>query len=271
MCKSGCQCDAGYVKTADGQCVKPDQCPAKSSEVCGENEQYNGCGTACPLTCENYQNPPKICNMMCKIGCECKEGYVRSEDRRCVLPENCPASAGVKSCVDEPETGMCRGYFPMFHYDAETGTCKKFIYGGCGGNGNKYLTEEECMEHCGGISHKQEASDVCDQPAETGVCRGLFPRYFFNKATGQCEKFIYGGCGGNENNFETKEQCANQCGARADANLCALPAETGRCKAYIPRYYFDQSTGTCERFIFGGCGGNGNNFKTLEECHNVCA
>ncbi|GFU13367.1 hypothetical protein NPIL_422361 [Nephila pilipes] len=41
-------------------------------QVCGENEHFNGCGTACPLTCENYDNHP-VCNLMCKIGCECEE------------------------------------------------------------------------------------------------------------------------------------------------------------------------------------------------------
>jgi len=30
----------------------------------------------------------------------------------------------------------------------------------------------------------------------------LHVRYYFNRATQQCEKFMYGGCFGNENNFE---------------------------------------------------------------------
>ena len=29
--------------------------------------------------------------------------------------------------------------------------------------------------------------------------------------SGVCEEFIYGGCGGNENNFETLEECNQQC------------------------------------------------------------
>ena len=56
-----------------------------------------------------------------------------------------------------------------------------------------------------------EAPDTCSLPAETGDCDGIFPRYSFNSDSGQCEQFIFGGCGGNDNNFETIEQCQQTC------------------------------------------------------------
>lgn len=39
----------------------------------------------------------------------------------------------------------------------------------------------------------------------------LFYRWFHNSDTKQCEKFVYGGCGANANNFETKELCEIAC------------------------------------------------------------
>ncbi|XP_022242306.1 PI-actitoxin-Aeq3b-like [Limulus polyphemus] len=54
------------------------------------------------------------------------------------------------------------------------------------------------------------------------------------------------------------------------SNNCDLEPETGPCGAYIPRFYFNKETETCEQFIYGGCGGNRNNFETIEECHEVC-
>ncbi|XP_065920539.1 uncharacterized protein [Dysidea avara] len=51
----------------------------------------------------------------------------------------------------------------------------------------------------------------CLLDSEVGPCKGLFRRYFFNKKTGQCEKFFYGGCGGNANNFKSKRSCEKKC------------------------------------------------------------
>jgi hypothetical protein len=45
-----------------------------------------------------------------------------------------------------------------------------------------------------------------------GPCRGSFRKYFYNGATEQCEKFTYGGCKGNLNNFDTQAECENRCG-----------------------------------------------------------
>ena len=52
---------------------------------------------------------------------------------------------------------------------------------------------------------------LCNLNKKTG-CEAAFPRFFFNKKTGKCEKFIYGGCGGNKNNFKKKTSCEITCG-----------------------------------------------------------
>ncbi|KAI0240899.1 PI-actitoxin-Aeq3b, partial [Lamellibrachia satsuma] len=51
----------------------------------------------------------------------------------------------------------------------------------------------------------------CKMPKVPGPCKGYFPRFFFNTKTGKCEKFIYGGCEGNRNNFKTEEECKKTC------------------------------------------------------------
>lgn len=57
-----------------------------------------------------------------------------------------------------------------------------------------------------------KSEDICDLPAETGMCRGYFPKFYFDKTAGSCKTFIYGGCAGNENNFDTVEECEQICG-----------------------------------------------------------
>ena len=46
------------------------------------------------------------------------------------------------------ESGVCRAAFTMWYYDAATATCKSFIYGGCGGNENRYSSEKHCLKMC---------------------------------------------------------------------------------------------------------------------------
>lgn len=52
--------------------------------------------------------------------------------------------------------------------------------------------------------------------------------------------------------------------------VCTLEAETGPCRASMPRWHFDMSLRKCVRFIYGGCAGNRNNFDSEEYCMAVC-
>lgn len=62
--------------------------------------------------------------------------------------------------------------------------------------------------------HTDCDTDVCLLPPVTGNCKAAIPRYYFNKCTGACEEFTYGGCGGNGNNFSNLIDCQNQCRKR---------------------------------------------------------
>lgn len=60
-------------------------------------------------------------------------------------------------------------------------------------------------------------------------------------------------------------------GATLPGRTCGMPMEVGPCEALVPRFWFDPNKGRCVRFTWGGCGGNGNNFETLERCIATCA
>ena len=52
--------------------------------------------------------------------------------------------------------------------------------------------------------------------------------------------------------------------------VCALAKTPGHCFASMPRWYFDKASDRCVQFMYGGCGGNGNNFHTEDACKSVC-
>uniref|UniRef100_A0A1E1X2H9 Putative tick kunitz 85 n=1 Tax=Amblyomma aureolatum TaxID=187763 RepID=A0A1E1X2H9_9ACAR len=53
--------------------------------------------------------------------------------------------------------------------------------------------------------------------------------------------------------------------------LCKYGKDTGPCKASILSWFYSTKRGFCSAFIYGGCGGNENNFPTCEECMKTCS
>nr|XP_034349885.1 amyloid-beta A4 protein-like [Arvicanthis niloticus] len=52
--------------------------------------------------------------------------------------------------------------------------------------------------------------------------------------------------------------------------ICNQPVKKGFCTYSFYRYYFNKDTALCEPFIFTGCGGNRNNFKSKYICEVYC-
>jgi len=50
------------------------------------------------------------------------------------------------ACSQPPESGMCKA-FQRYYYDADTGSCQAFIWGGCKGS-VPFETMEACTQAC---------------------------------------------------------------------------------------------------------------------------
>ncbi|XP_039592174.1 collagen alpha-6(VI) chain-like isoform X1 [Polypterus senegalus] len=125
-------------------------------------------------------------------------------------------------------------------------------------------------------------SERCLLEVDLGsYCGNYSQRWYYNKAINACALFWYGGCDGNENRFNTENECLHACSAapalqgtkeeRApNEDVCALQRDEGPCRKYSLKWYYDAEKDACTRFWYGGCDGNKNRFETQRECEALC-
>lgn len=123
----------------------------------------------------------------------------------------------------------------------------------------------------------------CLQPLDVGTCLKLRGRFFYNVTAGECQQFLWHGCSENANNFENREDCEKECQQTEEplprpkddvphrSPICYRRPRRGNCKAIHRRWYFNYRTLMCDRFLWGGCDTNGNNFNTRRDCRLACS
>ncbi|KAM9723785.1 collagen alpha-6(VI) chain [Menidia menidia] len=53
-----------------------------------------------------------------------------------------------EACFLPQDQGGCQDYVMMWFFDVQQSECARFWYGGCGGNKNRFSTEEQCQNLC---------------------------------------------------------------------------------------------------------------------------
>uniref|UniRef100_F6V7B1 Tissue factor pathway inhibitor n=1 Tax=Equus caballus TaxID=9796 RepID=F6V7B1_HORSE len=115
-------------------------------------------------------------------------------------------------------------------------------------------------------------AEICLLPPDEGPCRARIPSYYYDRYTQSCRQFIYGGCEGNANNFETWAACDEACWRIEKVpKICRLEVSEGQCGEPRKQYFFNLSSMTCEKFISGGCHSNENQFPDEATCMGFCA
>ncbi|CAH1791827.1 unnamed protein product, partial [Owenia fusiformis] len=277
--------------------------PSESEEVitydvCSEEPDAGPCRQAQALW--YYSQSDGICKRFLYGGCKgngnrfaseekcksiCVDRTLGTPEETTVAPTEKPAEKPTEKptgkqqdiCMLPSESGPCKAHKDKWFFDADIQRCRQFWYGGCQGNDNRFDSEVECMAAC--KPSEERSKDSCTLPKDSGLCYASFQRYFFNTATKACEEFIYGGCDGNENNFESITECREVCGEEEPTDkikpdnkeACNAPEDSGPCYASFLKFYYDNTTDTCRPFIYGGCLGNGNNFKSDAECYETCS
>ncbi|XP_013142199.1 PREDICTED: BPTI/Kunitz domain-containing protein-like [Papilio polytes] len=123
--------------------------------------------------------------------------------------------------------------------------------------------------------HPTVIAKICYLKPESGPCRADIAMYYFSPETGGCPRFSWGGCQGNGNRFDTKQECLSTCLSTPERQssrppYCGLTFDYGYCFGAVPRWYFDPRWKVCKKTIYSGCGGNKNNFYSLPQCDSIC-
>ncbi|XP_069685814.1 inter-alpha-trypsin inhibitor-like [Periplaneta americana] len=97
-------------------------------------------------------------------------------------------------------------WFGKWYYDQPAKRCFPVPSGYSGAQGNTFTSEKSCYNTC------QTAKEICTSPLDSGTCRGSFSNLGFSPEAGSCVEFIYGGCNGNGNRFNSLKECHMTCG-----------------------------------------------------------
>uniref|UniRef100_A0A8C4WYB1 BPTI/Kunitz inhibitor domain-containing protein n=1 Tax=Eptatretus burgeri TaxID=7764 RepID=A0A8C4WYB1_EPTBU len=78
-------------------------------------------------------------------------------------PQGPPGPEGIQGqkvtrCFLPLDAGPCENYVLQWYYQTTLSTCRPFVYGGCGGNNNRFESSEACQTFFG-LIHKE--LDVC--------------------------------------------------------------------------------------------------------------
>ncbi|XP_055573967.1 collagen alpha-3(VI) chain isoform X13 [Falco cherrug] len=136
-----------------------------------------------------------------------------------------PNSDWPDPCLLDFDMGMqCKDYQIVWFFDYKNKICSQGWYGGCGGNANRFEAEAECISKCLKPSAAEKAMqqpplekklssvmDICQLQKDEGTCRNFVLKWYYDPETKSCARFWYGGCGGNENRFNTQKECEKVC------------------------------------------------------------
>lgn len=97
---------------------------------------------------------------------KCAQRVELNQQRPCTEKADClfDVFTAREICSQPSETGPCRGKYQRYAYNSERDICVPFFYGGCRGNRNNFLTNEDCMQTCRAVKEQSTNRDAHRHP-----------------------------------------------------------------------------------------------------------
>nr|XP_027203567.1 zonadhesin-like isoform X2 [Dermatophagoides pteronyssinus] len=145
-----------------------------------KTEVLTNCSNACPKTCEFLDRKP--CKSFCWKSCDCKPGYVKDYDLKCILPEECPKcenNENYKRCGSECEV-TCETYRNPFPY-CNRNNCKRGCFCNYGyvrdmSKNGTCIPFAECPNKCGPNEYWDVNGEPCIRTRENPRPKCLFEK-----------------------------------------------------------------------------------------------
>ncbi|CAH0669422.1 unnamed protein product [Spodoptera exigua] len=113
---------------------------------------------------------------------DCSAKVELMQQRPCQERDSCAIDmlTAKRICMEEADPGPCRGLYQRWTFMAQKGMCVPFAYGGCRGNQNNFITQEDCTNTCSVILGG--GAPPAGLPPQLGPVPGALPGPTLNNA-----------------------------------------------------------------------------------------
>ena len=66
---------------------------------------------------------------------------------------------------------------------------------------------------------------MCKLNPDAGTCRGYNIRWYYDASVQRCQRFVHTGCDGNDNRFDSEDECMDFCGSGVDTVITPAPTQ----------------------------------------------